>query len=88
MAGFANLLAEVNRLAEISPGFVWTPADGERREWFEPIAGPAYVLWWAVAGHRPNWIEAKQRLQDLNFYGPTPYAFTFAHAFSPSGELC
>jgi len=29
MAGFTSLLAEVNRLAETSPGFLWTPADGE-----------------------------------------------------------
>lgn len=127
MAGFTTQLAAVNRLAETSPGFVWTPADGEagdavatfgnplvlanmstwrspedlrrfvyeglhggalkqRREWFEPMAGPAYVLWWALAGHRPNWIEAKQRLQDLKSRGPTPQAFTFSHAFTSSGE--
>jgi hypothetical protein len=127
MAGFTSQLAEVNRLAETSPGFVWTPADGEagdavatfgnplvlanistwrsfedlrrfvyeglhgsalrqRREWFEPMAGPAYVLWWARAGHRPNWVEAKQRLQDLELHGPTPQAFIFSHAFSPSGD--
>ena len=127
MAGFTSLLAEVNRLAETSPGFLWTPADGEagdavatfgnplvlanistwrslddlrrfvyeglhggalkqRREWFEPITGPAYVLWWGSAGHRPNWIEAKQRLQKLEILGPTPHAFTFTHAFDPSGE--
>ena len=128
MAGFTGQLAEVNRLAESSPGFVWTPADGEagdavatfghplvlanmstwrslddlrrfvyeglhggalkqRREWFEPLAGPVYVLWWAPAQHRPDWIEAKQRLHDLKRHGPTPYAFTFTHAFSPSGEM-
>ena len=127
MAGFTSQLAEVNRLAETSPGFVWTPADGEagdaiatfgnplvlanmstwrsledlrrfvyeglhggalrqRREWFEAVDGPPYVLWWADGGHRPNWIEAKQRLQDLELHGPTPQAFTFAHAFSPSGD--
>ena len=28
MAGFTSQLAEVNRLAETSPGFMWTPADG------------------------------------------------------------
>jgi hypothetical protein len=127
MAGFTSQLAEVNRLAETSPGFLWTPVDDEagdavatfghplvlanmstwrsledlrrfvyeglhggalkhRREWFEPIAGPAYVLWWGPAGYRPTWIEAKQRLQELELHGPTPNAFTFAHPFSPSGE--
>ena len=123
MVGFTRQLAEVNRLAETSSGFVWTPADGEagdaiatfgnplvlanmstwrsledlrrfvyeglhggalrqRRDWFEPIAGSAYVLWWARSGHRPTWIEAKKRLEELNVNGPTPHAFTFTHAFS------
>ena len=127
MAGFTSQLAEVNRLAETSPGFVWTPAGDEagdavatfgsplvlanistwrslealrrfvydglhgsalrqRREWFEPFPGPAYVLWWAPSGYRPNWLEAKQRLRDLDLRGPTPHAFTFKHAFSQSGE--
>ena len=107
MAGFTNQLAEVNRLAETSPGFVWTPVDAEagdavatfgnplvlanistwrslevlrrfvydglhggalkqRREWFEPVPGPAYVLWWAAAGHRPNWIEASSGFTTSN----------------------
>jgi len=127
MVGFTNLLAEVNRLAETSPGFVWTPEGTEagdpiatfgsplvlanistwrslddlrrfvyaglhggalkqRREWFEPSAGAAYVLWWADIGHRPNWMEAKQRIEHLNLHGPTPRAFTFTHPFSPSGD--
>ena len=29
MTGFTSQLAEINRLAETSPGFVWTPAEGE-----------------------------------------------------------
>jgi hypothetical protein len=127
MSGFSSQLAEVNRLAETSAGFVWTPAGDEagdavatfghplvlanistwrslddlrrfvyegmhggalkqRREWFEPNVGPAYVLWWAATGHRPKWIEAKQRLHDLELHGPTSRAFTFTHAFNPSGE--
>lgn len=127
MAGFTNQLATVNRLAETSPGFVWTPAGDEagdavevfghplvlanmstwrsledlrrfvyegqhggalrqRRAWFAATDGPAYVLWWAQNGHRPNWIEAKQRLEFLKVHGPTPHAFTFSHAFSPAGE--
>ena len=127
MAGFTRQLAEVNRLAESSPGFVWTPAGDEagdaiatfgsplvlanistwrsledlrrfvydgmhgsalkqRRDWFEPAAGPAYVLWWAPSGHRPDWIEAKQRLQFLELHGETPRAFTFKKASSPPEE--
>jgi hypothetical protein len=127
MAGFTSQLAEVNRLAETSPGFVWTPPDGEagdaiatfgnplvlanmstwrsledlrrfvyeglhggalrqRREWFEPVTGPAYVLWWAPSGNRPNWIKAKERLQHLQQHGETPRAFTFNKPFGSSGE--
>lgn len=58
----------------------------QRREWFDAIDGPAYVLWWAGSGHRPDWIEAKQKLEYLKLHGPTPDAFTFSHAFSPTGE--
>ena len=127
MAGFTTQLDAVNRLAQTSPGFVWTPAEGEagdalatfgdprvlanmstwrsiedlrrftyetahglalrrRREWFEPADGPAYVLWWVAAGHRPNWNEAKRRLDHLAALGPVPEAFTFSKAFGPSGE--
>ena len=126
MAGFTNQLDAVNRLASASPGFVWTPADGEagdalatfgsplvlanmstwrsledlrrftydgqhglalkrRREWFDAPTGPAYVLWWVPSGHRPDWVEAKRRLQLLDANGPTPEAFTFARAFNPQG---
>jgi hypothetical protein len=127
MEGFASQLDAVNRLAEASPGFVWTAADGEagdavatfgselalanvstwrslrdlrrfvydglhgqaltrRRDWFEAAAGPAYVLWWVPTGHRPNWVEAKQRLRELEVHGPTPRAFTFTTAFHADGS--
>ena len=127
MAGFTDQLAEVNRLAEASPGFVWTPAGDEagdavtafgsplvlanistwrsledlrrfvydgihgtalrrRREWFDPLPGPPYALWWALGGSRPNWTEAKSRRRQLEMHGPTPLAFTFNSAFNSSGE--
>jgi hypothetical protein len=127
MAGFTSQLAEVNRLAETSPGFVWTPADGEagdavatfghplvlanmstwrtledlrhfvydslhgaalkqRRDWFEPMTGPAYVLWWEQSGTRPDWTEAKRRLDYLAQHGDTPRAFGFKRPFSTLGE--
>jgi hypothetical protein len=126
MAGFTSQLDAVNRLAERSSGFVWTPTDGEvgdavavfgdllalanistwrsveelrrfvyegqhlralahRREWFEPPRGPAYVLWWVPVGVRPNWVEAKARLNHLEVNGPTPHAFSFKTAFAASG---
>ena len=127
MAGFTGQIDEVNRLAASSPGFVWTPSDGElgdatevfghpfalpnistwrsieeswrfvyggqhlqalsrRREWFELPVGPAYVLWWAPSGTRPDWTEAKARLEHLTSKGPTPHAFSFKTAFDASGR--
>jgi len=126
MNGFTSQLDAVNRLALASPGFVWSPADGEagdavatfgsplvlanmstwrsledlrrftyegqhgralkkRREWFDAPSGPSYVLWWIPAGHRPNWEEAKRRLDHLATHGPTPHAFTFFTVFNPEG---
>ena len=126
MAGFTSQLDAVNRLASASPGFVWSPADGEagdavatfgsplvlanmstwrsledlrrftyegqhglalkrRREWFDAPTGPGYVLWWVPAGHRPNWEEAKRRLDYLATHGPTLHAFTFFTTFNPEG---
>lgn len=125
MAGFTEQLTEVNKLAEASPGFLWTPGGDEagdaiatfgsplvlanistwrsledlrgfvydglhgtalrrRREWFDPLPGPAYVLWWSPGGSRPNWIEAKARREHFVNNGPTPIAFTFSNAFSSS----
>lgn len=127
MAGFASQLETVNRLAENSPGFLWTAADGEagdaaavfgtplvlanistwqsvedlrrfvyeglhgqaltrRREWFEAVRGPAYVLWWAPRGARLTWLDARARLEHLEEHGPTPCAFTFKHAFTATGD--
>jgi hypothetical protein len=52
-----------------------------RREWFEPPRGSAYVLWWARPEQRPNWVEAKRRLDHLNMNGPMAFAFTFQSPF-------
>ena len=127
MEGFTRQLTEVNKLAEGSPGFLWTPAGDEagdavaafgsplvlanistwrsledlrrfvydglhgsalrrRREWFDPLPGPPYVLWWSPAGSRPNWSEAKTRREHFMMNGPTPMAFTFSDPFNSSGE--
>jgi catechol 2,3-dioxygenase-like lactoylglutathione lyase family enzyme len=56
----------------------------ERRgEWFHPpTAGSTYVLYWLPKGHVVTEKEVKERLDHLGRYGPTPYAFTFAHRFT------
>jgi Domain of unknown function (DUF3291) len=57
-----------------------------RSEWFEKPHGPAYVLWWVPAGHRPDLAEAKERLVYLAVHGPTRHAFTFMESFAAPEE--
>jgi hypothetical protein len=54
-----------------------------RREWFLPFEGPHLVLWWVPAGHRPDLVEAGERLERLRRDGPTAEAFTFRQRFEP-----
>ena len=91
MADFVNLLDEVNRLAELSPGFVWrlqgpsgnaTDLEFARRfEWFQRWDGPSVALWWQPAGTLPTVDDAFRRLGVLAEQGPTPEAFTFKQRF-------
>ena len=53
-----------------------------RAEWFEQKDGPAYVLYWAPAGHIPTEKEVKERFDHLRRYGATPRAFTFEQRFT------
>jgi hypothetical protein len=55
----------------------------DRKQWFEPMAGPILALWWIPAGHIPTVAEAQERLQHLERHGPTAYAFTFRTPFPP-----
>jgi hypothetical protein len=57
-----------------------------RREWFEPPTGPHLVCWWIPAGTVPTVAEGRARLARLTSDGPTPVAFTLAHAFDPEGR--
>lgn len=54
-----------------------------RREWFEAIDGPSYVLWWARRGTLPTLDVGKRRLERLAARGPTPFAFHFKNPYSP-----
>lgn len=56
----------------------------ERGKWFERGEGHVYVLWWVARGTLPSVEQGLARLKYLNVYGPTPRAFTFAHAFPPT----
>lgn len=53
---------------------------GRRAEWFEPLDGPHFVMWWVPAGHRPTLDEALERLAVLARDGDSDAAFGWAHA--------
>jgi hypothetical protein len=65
--------------------FVYRSAHAEilrrRTEWFERMPEASMVLWWVPAGHRPDVVEARLKLDLLRVNGPTPDAFTFRHPF-------
>lgn len=52
-----------------------------RKEWFERMHDAYHVLWWVPQGHRPDEVEAMQRLQTLRDLGPTGKAFHFKQSF-------
>jgi hypothetical protein len=55
-----------------------------RQQWFEKLES-YLVLWWVPNGHTPTVEEAKERLEHLKRYGPTPHAFTFRVSFPAPG---
>jgi hypothetical protein len=54
-----------------------------RKEWFERMREAYTVLWWVPTGHRPTVAEAKDKLEQLRFLGPSADAFTFKKPFPP-----
>lgn len=55
----------------------------KRNQWFKKMDGAHYVLWWIKKGHIPNLEEAKERLENLNKDGASPFAFNFQNMFDP-----
>ena len=45
-----------------------------RAEWFVP-GSTRTALWWAPAGSLPTTDDAKRRLEFIDVFGPSPYAF-------------
>jgi hypothetical protein len=56
-----------------------------RAEWFDRMAADYLVLWWVPAGHRPDEVEAGEKLDLLRRQGPTAEAFVFRQPFDPPG---
>ncbi|MFT7562552.1 MAG: hypothetical protein ACI8ZT_000183 [Bacteroidia bacterium] len=57
-----------------------------RAEWFENYHMPTMVLWWVGDGHRPDFVEAMNRLEHIRAKGPSEYAFGFSVPFDPPGR--
>jgi hypothetical protein len=51
-----------------------------RREWFELMDRPHFVLWHVPQGHRPTLAEAGDRLAHFQAHGPSDVAFGWAEA--------
>lgn len=53
----------------------------KRADWFE--AGSLTAMWWIPAGTTPTVDEARARLDFIERFGPSPYAFQMGQQFAP-----
>ena len=71
--------------------FVYHSQHGEvmrdRKKWFRKSEGINMALWWVPIGHIPTVDEAKKRLQYLNDYGESAYAFSLNKQFLPTESV-
>ena len=56
-----------------------------RREWFQSVDWPTYVVWW-IDDVLPTWQDAATRLDLLAAHGPTAEAFDLRHPFDAQGR--
>lgn len=54
-----------------------------RKEWFSAMKEMHMACWYVPEGKYPSAQEAKDRLDYLNKFGESPYAFTLKSNFSP-----
>ena len=54
-----------------------------RKEWFSNMKEMHMACWYVPNGKYPTPREAKERLEYLNKYGESPYAFTLKSNFTP-----
>lgn len=63
--------------------FVWNTVHKQfyarRAEWFEVMGKQHFVMWWILVGHRPDMMEALDRLEHLRANGDSDHAFGWAH---------
>lgn len=58
----------------------------KRKDWMIKPDWPSYVAWWVSDVSIPDWEEGKKRIEYLNDYGPSEYAFDFKISFDASGK--
>jgi hypothetical protein len=77
------------RTLEAVHAYAYAGVHGEalrhRLEWFEKPEWPSYAAWWVADDHRPDWVEAKQRLEYLHDHGPSEVAFDLRAPRGPDG---
>lgn len=63
--------------------FVWATVHKQlynrKRDWFEELGAPHFVMWPIPAGHIPDLAEATGRLEYLRARGDTDFAFGWSH---------
>jgi uncharacterized protein DUF3291 len=63
--------------------FVWNTVHKRyyqrRAEWFSLMEKQQFVMWWVDEGHRSTLEEAKARLEHLEGYGDSDFAFGWSH---------
>ncbi|ULC58101.1 DUF3291 domain-containing protein [Flaviramulus sp. BrNp1-15] len=58
-----------------------------KKEWFSKIKMKYMAFWYVPEGYEPTFQDAKNRLDYLNTYGETPFAFTFKSKFTAMDSI-
>ncbi|WP_298237988.1 DUF3291 domain-containing protein [uncultured Algibacter sp.] len=58
-----------------------------KKEWFSKMKIMHMAFWYVPIGYEPTFQDAKNRLDYLNTYGNTPFAFSFKSNFSVTDFL-
>ena len=58
-----------------------------KKEWFSKMKMLHMAFWYIPEGYEPTFQDAKTRLDYINKYGDTPFAFSFKNKFSVTEAL-
>jgi hypothetical protein len=80
-----SLWKDIESLMAFAYAGVHAEALKHARNWNQKGDWPPLVLWWVVAGQRPDWQQGADKLEWLHDHGPSPQAFTFKQPYDPDG---